>query len=112
MAISWYHWLIGVIGVIGGYQLYKKNSYLAFPDYLKHCEEMAEIELKTSSDVKKTILVLEKTTEEEIAAFFYRRYEDGKIRKQKILSTSYKLKNCPADVVEAISKGYYTIKKY
>ena len=66
----------------------------------------------TSDDIKKTVLVLEQVSEDAISAVFYRSYNDGKIRKEEIQSTRYRLSLCPEDVVKKILDKNCIIKTY
>ena len=65
-----------------------------------------------SRDIKKTVLVLEQVSEDAVSAVFYRSYNDGKIRKEEIQSTRYRLSLCPEDVVKKILDKNCIIKTY
>lgn len=110
------NWLIGTMAmIVGGAVLAlvvktcRKKSY---SEYLKDCIQKAQKQFVVSSEIKKTILVLEKVSEDTISAFFYRSYNDGKIRKEEIQSTKYRLSLCPEDVVEKILGKNCIIKTY
>lgn len=110
------NWIIGTMAIIGGCLVLalmvkscKKKSY---PEYLKDCIKKAQKQFVVSSEIKKTILVLEKVSEDTISAFFYRSYNDGKIRKEEIQSTKYRLSLCPEDIVGKILNKNCIIKTY
>lgn len=110
------NWIIGTVAIIGGCSILallakscKKKSY---PKYITDCIKKAERQFVTSDDIKKTILVLEQISEDTISAVFYRSYNDGKIRKEEIQSTRYRLNLCPEDVVKKILDKNCIIKTY
>lgn len=91
-----------------GQKLQKKS----YPEYITDCIKKAEKQIVTSDDIKKTVLVLEQVSEDAIYAVFYRSYNDGKIRKEKIQSTRYRLSLCPENVVKKILDKNCIIKTY
>lgn len=110
------NWLIGTVAIIGGCSilalLVKSCRKKSYPEYITDCIKRAEKQIVTSDDIKKTVLVLEQVSEDAISAVFYRSYNDGKIRKEKIQSTRYRLSLCPEDVVKKILDKNCIIKTY
>lgn len=110
------NWIIGTVAIIGSCTalalLVKNCRKKRYPEYLKDCIKKAQSQFVASSEIKKTILVLEKVSEDTISAFFYRSYNDGKIRKEEIQSTKYRLSLCPEDVIKKILDKNCIVKTY
>lgn len=110
------HWIIGAIGLLGSCAILayfvRKNKKNTYSEYQTECIKQAQKQLLVSNEIKKTILVLEKVSEDTIAAFFYRSYTDGKIRKEEIRSTRYSLGSCPQNIIESILANNCIIKTY
>lgn len=104
--------LVGV-AIVGGALLYfRKKKPLTFDQYCKNCIDRATKEKESLADSVKTILVLAKINEKEVAPFFYNRYADGKITKKRIQYKSFPFNQCPASVQDSILKGEYIIHKF
>lgn len=114
--LNWNYMIIGAIIAAGGVAcaiFRQKKRLLSFEDYCTYCKEKADNEVGLSSDgVIKTILVLAKVNNEEIAPFLYRSYSDGKIKKKRVEYKSYPFDQCPIEVQDAISKGEYILNRY
>ena len=110
------NWLIGTVAIIGGGSilalLVKNCRKKSYPKYVEDCIRKAEKQIVTSDDIKKTVLVLEQVSEDAISAVFYKSYNDGKIRKEVIQSTRYRLSLCPEDIVRKILDKNCIIKTY
>ena len=113
---NWNHLIFGAVIAIGGvayvYYKQKTKATLSFPDYCSECESAAEKELSLIDDNIKTILVLAKVDDQNVAPFLYKSCKDGKIRKKRVMRKVYPFDLCPQNIQESISKGEYIIKKY
>lgn len=73
---NWNHLIFGAVIAIGGvaYAYYKQKTKatLSFPDYCSECESAAEKELSLIDDNIKTILVLAKVDDQNVAPFCIR----------------------------------------
>lgn len=114
---NWLYFIIGGIIVVGGIVIVayyrKKNKNISFEEYCFRCEKASEPFDKTSDDVIKTVLLLEKIDDNNVAPFLYKRHKDGKITKLQIKTNTFPLSLCPEDVQNTInkdSKGSYIIK--
>ena len=104
---------VGTLVVVGGvfYTILKKKPQ-TFEQYCKNSINKATKEKKSLADSVKTILVLAKINEKEVAPFFYNRYADGKITKKRIRYKSFPFSQCPSSVQDSIFKGEYIIHKF
>lgn len=111
MEFSWnYFWV--TLAAVGGLTYYylKKKTPLSFESYCDECLKQASKEVSFSQkDVDKTILVLAKSNEKDVAPYIYYKYPDGKITKRRINYTSFPFDQCPADVQTSILKGEFVI---
>ncbi len=104
---------IGTLAVVGGvFYFCRKKNPLSFEQYCSNCIDRATKEKESFADSVKTILVLAKFNEKEVAPFFYNRYEDGKVTKKRVHYKSYPFSQCPSSVQDSILKGEYIIHKF
>lgn len=104
-----------VIAIIIGIALFlivRKKKPLSYEQYCNGCIEQAKIEMKVSKDALKTILVLTKINDIEVAPFIFIRHEDGKVTKKRIHFKSFPFDKCPSDIQNSISKGECIIHKF
>lgn len=92
--------------------LYRKNKSQSFEEYTDNCISEAKKEMESISDSIKTILVLAKINETDIAPYFYSRHQDCKVTKKRVNYKSYPFRLCPSHVQDAIIKGEYIIYKF
>lgn len=113
MSLGWKIFL-GTLAVVGGgtYFLLRKNKPLSFEKYCENCINEATKELKYLESSIKTILVLAKTNESDVAPFLYRKHPDGKITKKRVNYKTFPFDLCPSNVQDSISKGEYIIQKF
>lgn len=105
--------IIGALFVIGGVYYYvRKKKPLSFEQYCKNSVDQAIKEKKSLADSVKTILVLAKINEKEVAPFLYIRHADGKITKKRIQYKSFPFNQCPSGAQDSILKGEYIIHKF
>lgn len=116
MAFSW-NYFIGALAV-GGIVAYwylkeRKKEDLSFEDYCKKCVDLVSRNIRTQSDVVKTILVLTKSESgDTVSPYLYRSYTDGKVKKQKVNCKPFPFAKCPSDVRDSILKGEYIVYRF
>ena len=101
--------------VIGRFIIAKhrnKQENINFEEYCLKCKTAANCEITSSEDIAKTILVIAKIDNNNIAPFIYRSYKNGRIIKKRIKFRSFPFLNCPDQVKEAIIKGEYILERY
>ncbi len=113
MSIGW-KIFFGTLVVVGGgtYYFLRKKNPLSFENYCENCIKEATKELEHLEKSIKTILVLAKISESDIAPFLYRKQSDGKITKMRVNYRTFPFDSCPLHVQDSISNGEYIIHKF
>lgn len=85
-----------------------KNA-LTFDGYKERCIDTAKEAIEQGPPFSKAIVVLAVNSETKVAAFLYRRYEDGTVKKMRLSVKEYPLDSCPQEVQEKIKSGEYIL---
>lgn len=105
---------LGTLAVVGGitYYMHRKNKSMTFETYCENSIAEASKELESTSDSLKTILVLAKLNDSEVAPYFYKKHADGKVTKKRVNYRPFQFDKCPSHVQDSIIRGEYIIHKF
>ena len=115
MTLGW-KIFFGALVIAGGtvYCHFKRKEAISFEDYCHKCIEKASKQsiATANENVVKTILVLAKTSDNEVSPFLYRSYKDGKVRKMRVNYKSFPFESCSPSAQESVLKGEYIVYRF